>query len=66
MNISPDKWEKTITCIGMTEEKNNVQYRTGCNKEFTVSFFDLYRTKHWSDAIFSYGDYSILANCKQL
>lgn len=59
MELSPDKWKKTIRCIGMTEEKNKEQYKTGCGKEFTVTFFDLYRTSHW----ISPNAYTLLANC---
>lgn len=65
MSISPDKWQKTIKCIGVINEKNKEQYRTGCGKEFTATFFDLYRVTNWLDATLSFGsDYYIMTTCK--
>lgn len=46
----------------MREEKKGKQYLTGCNKEFTVTFFDLYRTKYWLSAALM-SNYYVLAIC---
>lgn len=64
MSTSPDKWQQTKKCFGKSITKNGNQHLTGCGKEFTITFFDLYRTTHWSGALFSFGDYTLYANCK--
>ena len=64
MSISPHHWEKSLTCIGMYGEKKGIPYRTGCGKQFTATFFDLYRVKHWLSAALSMGsDFDVLTNC---
>ena len=66
--ISPDKWSDEITCRGMQNNKwielGKREFKlSGCGKTFTITFFDLYKSAHVLDTLFSSSPH-ITCDCK--